>query len=98
MTLLALALFLQDAAQTAVDPSLGPAPNAANGSALTEMLHNSGPVALSVLGLLLVASIFSWAVMLSKARAFGRAEKQNARFLRAFRKSGRLSEIATVAE
>jgi biopolymer transport protein TolQ len=98
MTLLALALFLQDAAQTAVEPSLGPAPAASNGSALTEMLHNSGPVALSVLGLLLVASIFSWAVMLSKARAFGRAEKQNARFLRAFRKSGRLSEIATVAE
>lgn len=98
MTLLALALFLQDAATTAVDPSLGPAPAASNGSALAEMLHNSGPVALSVLGLLLVASIFSWAVMLSKARAFGRSEKQSARFLRAFRKSGRLGEIAAVAD
>jgi biopolymer transport protein TolQ len=62
------------------------------------MLHNSGPVALTVLGILLFASIFSWAVMLSKAHAFSRAEKQNARFLRVFRKSGKLSEIATVAE
>ncbi len=98
MTLLALALFFQDAAQTAVDPSLGPAPAASQGSALSEMLHNSGPVALTVLGILLIASIFSWAVMISKARAFGRAEKQNARFLRVFRKSGKLSEIALVAD
>ena len=95
MTLFALALLLQDA--TLPDSTATP-PAAANGSALAEMLHNSGPVALSVLGILLVASLFSWAIMLSKWRAFGSADKQSARFLRAFRKSGRLSEIATVSD
>ena len=85
---LALALhFLQE------DPSAAP-PVAANGSALAEMIHNSGPVAFAVLILLLIASIFSWAIMLSKWSSFGKAESQSKRFLRAFRKSGRLSEIA----
>jgi len=89
----ALALLLQDP-----DTTLGPAPVASHGSALTEMLANSGPVALSVLGLLLLASIFSWAIMLSKSRSFSRADKQSRRFLAKFRKSGRLSEIAAAAD
>jgi biopolymer transport protein TolQ len=96
MTLLAFALLLQEAATT--DTPVGPAPVGANGSALTEMIHNSGPVALCVLGLLLAASIFSWAIMLSKWRSFGAMEKQTGRFVRAFRKSGRLSEISTVSD
>ena len=62
------------------------------------MLHNSGPTALTVLALLLATSVFSWAIMISKWRSFRDAEKQNQRFVRAFRKSGRLSEIAAVAE
>jgi biopolymer transport protein TolQ len=62
------------------------------------MLHNSGPVALTVLGILLFASIFSWSIILAKASRFSRARKQSQSFLRAFRKSGRLSEIAAVAE
>jgi biopolymer transport protein TolQ len=97
MTLLALALFLQDAAPQ-TDASLGPAPNGQSSSALVEMLHNSGPTALTVLGLLLLMSVVSWAVMLSKWRFFKAADKQNRRFLRAFRKSGRLSEIAAISE
>jgi len=62
------------------------------------MLHNSGPTALVVLGVLLLMSVISWAVMISKWRTFKAAETQNRRFLRAFRKSGRLSEIATISE
>jgi biopolymer transport protein TolQ len=94
MTVLTLALLLQDA----TPDQLGPPPVAAHSGALTEMLHNSGPTALTVLGILLLASIFSWAIMLSKWRSFGAANKQNRRFVRAFRKSGRLSEIAAVAD
>ncbi|MEO8737340.1 MAG: MotA/TolQ/ExbB proton channel family protein [Edaphobacter sp.] len=75
-----------------------PAPVAANGSALMEMVHNSGPVAFTVLVILLIASIFSWAIMLSKWSSFRRAQMQGQRFVRAFRKSSRLSEIASVAE
>lgn len=99
MTLLALALLFQDAAaDTPVDPSLGTSPAGQHSGALVEMLHNSGPTALTVLVILLIMSIVSWAVMISKWRSFKTAEVQNRRFLRAFRKSGRLSEIAAVAD
>jgi len=87
---LALHLFQEDPTAAA--------PAAANGSALLEMIHNSGPVAFAVLVILLLASIFSWAIMISKWSRFGRAHTQSLRFLRAFRKSTRLSEIAAVAE
>ena len=62
------------------------------------MLRNSGPTALVVLAVLLLMSLFSWAVMIAKWRSFKQAEGQSRRFLRAFRKSGRLSEIAAIAE
>lgn len=88
---LALLLLQQDTSAAA------PAP-ASNSSAIVEMIHNSGPVAFTVLVILLIASIFSWAIMLSKWRSFNRAQTQGQRFIRAFRKSSRLSEIAAVAE
>jgi biopolymer transport protein TolQ len=70
-----------------------PAP-AAPSSAIVEMLQNSGSVALSVLGLLLLASIYSWTVIISKAGAFSKATRQSRQFLRAFRKATRLQEIS----
>ena len=84
-------LFLQE------DPASA-TPVVANSSALAEMVHNSGPVAFAVLILLLAASIFSWTIMFSKWSSFRKAAMQSQRFLRAFRKSGRLSELASVAE
>lgn len=98
MTLLAIALLLQDT-DAAVPVGTAPLPAApAHGGALAEMLHNSGPVALAVLAILLAASIFSWAIMITKWRAFNAAQTQNKAFVRKFRKSGRLSEIASVAD
>jgi biopolymer transport protein TolQ len=88
--ILALLLLFQE------EPVAPPA--AANGSALVEMIHNSGPVAFAVLITLALASIFSWAIMISKWRRFSKAQLQGQRFVRAFRKSSRLSEIASVAE
>ena len=91
----ALALFVfQD--DSAVPPASVPV--GSPGSALLEMVRNSGPVAFAVLIILLLASLLSWAIMLSKWRTFSRARKESTNFLRAFRKSGRLSEIAAVAE
>lgn len=85
-------LFQQDDASTqAALPSSG-------GSAVLEMIHHSGPVAMAVLALLLILSLYSWSIMLSKWSGFKRARTQGNRFLRAFRKAGRLSEIATVSE
>ncbi|MEI9980544.1 MAG: MotA/TolQ/ExbB proton channel family protein [Edaphobacter sp.] len=91
MVWLLVLFILQD------DPT-ATAPAAANGSALLEMVHNSGPVAFAVLILLLLASLFSWTIMISKWSLFGKAQTQSQRFLRAFRKSTRLSEIAAVAD
>jgi biopolymer transport protein TolQ len=95
MTLLTLATFLLQNTD-ATDISTPSAP--AQSGALMEMLHNSGPTALTVLGILLFFSIFSWAIMLSKWKAFKAAEAKGKQFVRAFRKSGRLSEIAAVAD
>jgi len=80
------------------DEAAAPPPDVSPGSALIEMVRSSGPVAFAVLIILLIASIFSWSIMLTKWRRFARARKQSQGFLRAFRKSGRLSEVASVAE
>src|SRR5450631_4090364 len=90
MNSLALVL-LQEPDSTAV-------PVAVHSSAMGEILHNTGPVAICVLILLGVLSVFSWTIMIAKYRSFGSARAQSVRFLRAFRKSGRLSEIAAVAD
>src|SRR5258708_4655762 len=87
---LALHLFQEDPTAAA--------PAAANSSALLEMIHNSGPVAFAVLVILLIASIFSWAIMISKWSRFGRAHTQSLRFLRASGKPTGLSKIAAAAE
>jgi biopolymer transport protein TolQ len=95
MAILLMFLF-QDDPGAAAAPLAPPA--AANSSALLEMLHNSGPVAFAVLVLLLAMSIFSWTIMLTKAGAFRKARSRGQNFIRAFRKSSRLSEIASIAD
>jgi biopolymer transport protein TolQ len=92
MTVFPLALFLQDTAAPS-GPLAGPHSNA-----IVDMVHSSGPTALTVLGILLIASIVSWAIIITKWRSFNDADVQGKRFLRAFRKSGRLSEIAAIAD
>src|SRR6202012_2811743 len=67
-------------------------------SAIVDMVRNSGPVAIAVLVLLLLGSLYSWAVILGKASLFRKARAQSRRFMRAFRKAGRLTEISAVSE
>jgi biopolymer transport protein TolQ len=95
-SLAALALALQETTDTS--SAVPVQPDAAHTSALLEILHNSGPVAIAVLVLLGLSSLFCWTIIFSKMRLFGSARRQSALFLRAFRKSGRLSEVAAVAE
>jgi biopolymer transport protein TolQ len=52
---------------------------------LASVLQNTGWVARGVLGLLLVFSIVSWAMILQKVGAFGRIRRQSAQFLQIFR-------------
>jgi biopolymer transport protein TolQ len=91
ISLICALLFFQDTTPPA-------APPVNNGSAIVEMLQNSGPIAMTVLAVLLIASLFSWAIIIGKFFAFRRARAQSRRFLRAFRKANRLQEIATVSE
>jgi biopolymer transport protein TolQ len=96
-----LLLQLQDASQQAAAPASSPLSlggSFGTNSALLEMLRNSGPVALSVLGLLLLASLHSWSILLGKWSRLRRVRAQSLRFLRAFRKATRLQEIATVSD
>jgi biopolymer transport protein TolQ len=97
LSALAFAFVLQDSPDTSAVP-VNPAPVAQHGTAIMEILHNSGPVAIGVLVLLAFLSLFSWTIIFSKGRAFSDARLKSFRFIRAFRKSGRLSEVAAVAE
>jgi biopolymer transport protein TolQ len=65
--------------------------------ALAQMVGNIGPIAVGVLLLLLIASLYSWTIIFAKMGAFGKATKDSRRFIRAFRKASRFSEISTLA-
>ncbi len=90
---LALLLFQADDAGAAAGP-----PPSHGANAIVEMLANSGPIALVVLGILVLASLFSWAIILGKWSGFRKARSQSRLFLRAFRKAARLQEVAAVSE
>jgi biopolymer transport protein TolQ len=97
MPILTASLLLILQADSGAAPVAGPS-WAQGSSALVEMLSNIGPVALAVLGLLLIASLYSWTVILGKMSSFRKATRDSRRFIRAFRKSTRLQEVAALAE
>jgi biopolymer transport protein TolQ len=68
------------------------------GSALVNIGHNLGPVAIAVLIVLLIGSLQSWSIILGKWSSFRRAGTQSKRFLRAFQKAERLQDVAAVSE
>jgi len=90
--LTAIALLLQaDSGAAPAAPSWTQAP-----TELMDMLNNIGPVAMGVLVLLLLASLYSWTIILGKISTFSKATKESRRFLRAFRKATRLQEISVM--
>src|SRR5579871_1551789 len=68
------------------------------GGEFVDMVSNSGPVAKLVLLGLLMFSLISWAIILTKWSLLRRARMQSGRFVRAFRKAQRLQDIAAVAD
>ena len=68
-------------------------------SEVGSLIAQSGPVAKIVLLLLLLFSLLSWSIILSKGTKFKRMRTQSGRFLRAFRKAnGRLQDVSAVSE
>ncbi len=60
------------------------------------MMSDIGPIAIGVLVLLLLASLYSWTVIFGKWLTFRKATRQSRKFVRAFRKATRLNEIAAL--
>jgi biopolymer transport protein TolQ len=68
------------------------------GGEIVDLVGETGPVAKSVLLVLVAFSVLSWAVIISKWRLIRRARFQSGRFVRIFRKAQRLQDVASVAE
>src|SRR5580693_2833346 len=68
------------------------------GGDIVDLLGQTGPVAKVVILLLLLFSVISWAIILSKWSLLRRARVQSGRFVRAFRKAQRLQDVAAVAD
>ncbi|HWE85423.1 MAG TPA: MotA/TolQ/ExbB proton channel family protein [Terracidiphilus sp.] len=88
-----LAFLLQNAPAAAPPDSGGIAHGM---SGLMDMASQLSPVAVGVLAVLLIASLYSWTVILGKWASFRRATGASRRFIRTFRKAGRLQEIAAI--
>src|SRR6202521_1839812 len=65
---------------------------------IVDLVGETGPVAKVVLLLLLIFSLISWAIILSKWSVLRRGRVQSGRFVRAFRKAQRLQDVAAVAD
>ena len=92
MTILTAAFLVIFQADNSAAPSASP-----GAGSIMELLNNIGPVATAVLVLLLLASLYSWTIILGKISAFSKATKETRRFIRAFRKASRLQDIAALA-
>ena len=57
------------------------------------LIAQAGIVAKGVLGVLLLFSLVSWALIFLKLRTLGRADRQDDRFLRLFREGKQLSNM-----
>jgi len=68
------------------------------GGEIVNLIQESGLVAKVVLLILLLFSVISWAIILSKWASLRRARTQSGRFLRAFRKAQRLQDVMAVSE
>ena len=61
------------------------------------MAGHIGPIAWAVLIILLIASLYSWTIILGKLSTFSRVTNDSRRFIRSFRRASRLQEISTLA-
>ncbi len=68
------------------------------GGEIVDLVAETGPVAKSVLLLLLLFSVVSWSIILSKWSVLRRARVQSGRFVRAFRRAQRMQDVAAVAD
>jgi biopolymer transport protein TolQ len=80
----------------ALQVSDGAAPTAGAGSDVVQLIAETNPLNQAVLAILIIFSVASWAVIAHKMMAFRRSHEQSRRFLDAFRKSSKFSEVQVV--
>jgi len=68
------------------------------GGEIVTLIRQTGIVAQVVLLILLLFSIVSWSIILTKWGALRRARTQSGRFLRAFRRAQRLQDVAAISD
>ena len=68
------------------------------GPGLIELFLHTGPMAWLVAGVLLLMSVVSWAIMVTKFFHFKRARADSDEFLEVFRQSQRFSEVAAESD
>lgn len=76
-------------------PALAAAPSPPG---LWSLVSTSKPISMAVLALLVVASCYSWAIIFSKWSRLRRAQQENGKFLRAFRKASGFEGITAACE
>jgi len=67
------------------------------GPGLFSFFLEAGPMAKLILAILIVFSLVSWAIVFGKLTQFRRADQQTAKFMEAFHRSQRFSEVNAVA-
>lgn len=65
---------------------------------LWDLFLNLRPVPLATIALLVIFSLLSWTIVFSKSSVFGKAQRENRSFLRAFRKANNLQAVAIASE
>jgi len=84
--LLVLALQVQD----------GAAPVNSGSRVLIDIITKATVINQAVLAILIVISVASWAIILSKSLAYSKVARHTSQFLEAFRKSSKFSEVQAV--
>jgi biopolymer transport protein TolQ len=72
------------------------APDPAQSTNLVSLVARSGPISKIVLGILILFSVVSWAIVLFKWLEFRAARRQTTNFLEVFRRSSKFSEVQAV--
>jgi biopolymer transport protein TolQ len=67
------------------------------GPGLLDFFWQSGPMAKAILGTLVLFSLGSWAIMIGKGVQLNKADRQSEKFLEAFHRSQRFSEVNATA-
>jgi biopolymer transport protein TolQ len=68
-----------------------------DGPSILDFFWQSGPMAKVILGILVLFSLGSWAIMIGKAVQLNKADRQSEKFLEAFHRSQRFSEVNATA-